>query len=94
MAWTVILEAEIGGDIIDQVDYFFTPEYDRKDLKLLKYLDPYGDAVFNQNQMEDLIADLVAMKASDAANQSLDEVIRLAKLCKEEEHTYLVFYGD
>lgn len=61
---------------------------------LLKYLDPYGDTVFNHLQMNDLISDLIVLKKYDPINSSIDRIISLAKVCQETIHSYLVFYGD
>ena len=61
--------------------------------KLLKYLDPYGDAIFNKLQMDDLIQDFQHLVKT--GNDSLiEEILLLAERCKAEPHTYLSFYGD
>ena len=61
--------------------------------KLLKYLDPYGDTIFNQLQMDDLIQDIQYLVKTEQ-NSLLNEVLLLAERCKSEPHTYLSFYGD
>ena len=66
---------------------------DLSQFKLLKYLDPYGDAIFNNLQMDDLIQDIQQLVKIE--NDLLtEEVLLLAKRCKAEPHTYLSFYGD
>ncbi|MBC8045136.1 MAG: hypothetical protein IAF08_16980 [Rhizobacter sp.] len=63
------------------------------ELKLLRYLDPYGDATFNHLQMDDLIKDLDDLENIEH-NPLTAEIQKLAARCKSEVHTYLTFYGD
>ena len=92
MAWTVILENEnketikrIGSEIIITRPLHL--------FKLLRYLDPYGDTIFNNKQMEDLIGDLQILQ-QDHYTPLLDEVIEICLTCKTSAHTYVAFYGD
>jgi uncharacterized protein YeeX (DUF496 family) len=94
MSWTIILENE-ERSIISSLN----EEFDMKsnsnlgEYKLLRYLDAYGDTIFNGLQMDDLIDDLKQLK-SIYENRLIDEIIFLAEQCKTEPHSYLVFYGD
>jgi hypothetical protein len=63
------------------------------DFKLLRYLDPYGDTIFNYNQIDDLIADLERLDML-ATSAIIKQIIALAERCKEKVHTYLYFNGD
>lgn len=97
MAWTVVLEDE-SREILSRLDQEFASSYltntpPEGDFKLLKYLDPYGDTVFNNLQMNDLIEDLRVLQGKEV-NDLVEEVVTLTKECKAESHTYLVFYGD
>jgi hypothetical protein len=94
MAWTIILEDEHKkpvSTLSDEFDIGFNG--DMNNFKLLCYLDAYGDTFFNRLQMEDLIKDLQSLKLVES-NPLLDEIKILAERCKNEEHTYLAFYGD
>jgi len=97
MGWTVVLEDENRSKISSLEISFISPDiFD--DLKnntfhLVKYLGPYGDTIFNQRQMTDLIDDLKKMQAL-GCNEDVEKIIQLAFKCKIEVHTYLVFYGD
>jgi len=63
----------------------------------LRFIDPYGDTVFNELQIPILIDEL-----SIAINKLTDheivgfanEVINLVKKAQNKVHTYIKFYGD
>jgi hypothetical protein len=64
---------------------------------LLKYVDPYGNAVFNKLQMPQLLEELelLVKRCSDQESKSLLEGVReLAAECNEANHLYLRFVGD
>ena len=68
-----------------------------KNLRLLRYVDLYGNTYFNKFQMADLLADWRAIElliegADDAVFWR--EVQRLAEECQNETHTYVRFAGD
>jgi len=91
--WTVILQDERGKQIQILDGNFVCPYIPDQRYKLLKYIDRYGDTIFNTVQMPDLIDDFNALKAMDN-NSIIDEIISLANRCHGEVHTYLAFYGD
>lgn len=94
MGWTVKLENE-QKEVIEELDreFYFAVTTGSMEFKLLKYLDPYGNACFNCLQMKDLISDMILLQGLKP-NPLFKEILRLAERCKEEVHTYLVFYGD
>ena len=93
MGWTVILESQSRKEIsIVDAEWEFDDSLG-KSSKLIKYLDPYGDTIFNGLQMDDLIADLEKLQKFNY-NEITAKVIRLAFDCKANPHTYLAFYGD
>ena len=62
----------------------------------LQFLDPAGDACFNQGQIPHLVNELVAAKESiddPKLVAHLDQIIVLAERAREV-HTYLWFVGD
>ena len=97
MAWTVILEVE-NKEGVSSLDIDFNSELifgssKGKQFKLVRYIDPYGDTIFNQLQMDDLISDLEALQEINHSND-IKKIIDLAIKCKQEPHLYLAFYGD
>ena len=97
MAWTIILEDEKRQAVRSLQKEFVSKEiFNSEFLKqtiLLKYIDPYGDTIFNNLQIDDLVADLELLKEIED-NELIDRIISLAQECKSEIHTYLTFYGD
>jgi hypothetical protein len=65
---------------------------------LLRYVDPYGDTVFNRVQAPDLIRDidLLAMAAGVTAveRRGLDRLRIMAEQLRDSVHRYLWFIGD
>lgn len=98
MSWTVILEDENRTEVMSLDKEFSLKSFDKisksNDIKLIKYLDPYGDTVFNSIQMNDLISDLKYITLIEPDNKVIDEIILLAQKCLGEPHQYLSFYGD
>jgi hypothetical protein len=63
----------------------------------LRFVVPWGDAVFNQAQNADLLNELSAefREARDPqVRDHLQKVIRLVELAGNETHTYIRFIGD
>lgn len=92
MGWTVILEDENNQVLSKLSEELIIENSDFTGFVLLKYLDPYGDTIFNRLQIDDLIHDLEIL--SNTSNLNFDELIALTKKCIEMQHTYVVFYGD
>jgi hypothetical protein len=63
----------------------------------LRFLDPYGDTVFNQEQLPVLLAELRALRqrAPDPEGATmLDDLLRYLEAATEQVHTYVRFVGD
>ena len=63
----------------------------------LRFVDPYGDTIFNRGQAEQLVFELerLARHATTHQQQSvLTELRSLAVFCSEEPHRFLRFEGD
>ncbi len=97
----IVLEDE-NGEPIEQVEgrvYLlsqFLP-YEDQSSQCLRFIDPYGDTVFNSLQMKPFIAEWeqVANKAKTEEEKTLAERVKnLAERCRREPHLYLKFYGD
>jgi hypothetical protein len=97
MSWTVILEDENRIEVTSPDIEFSLKSFDKiiksDDIKLIKYLDPYGDAVFNSIQIINLISDMKYVTLMGPENKIVDEIIFLAQKCLSVSHQYLSFYG-
>jgi hypothetical protein len=65
--------------------------------RLLQYLMPWGDAVFNQAQASDLANDVADACRSNEGTALCDHLMRLQPLVERlsnETHKYLWFVGD
>jgi len=97
MAWTVILEDENGKQLdklsVEFADMFFD-NLNRNDFRILKYLDPYGDTIFNTLQAEDLLTDLIFLKDNGLNKVVIEELVAIVNKLTHLPHTYIVFYGD
>jgi len=98
MGWTIIMEDEDGNTLKMLPKELVIPDEElfvKKPFRLLKYVDPYGNTTFNAFMFEDLIKDLTELKKYlPAEKKQIDEVIKYAKECNDEVHTYLKFCGD
>jgi hypothetical protein len=67
------------------------------DTRLLKYLVPWGDAIFNQAQAGDLTADIATIKSARRNRPLFDLLTEIEPLVEQlgcEAHLYLWFVGD
>ena len=65
--------------------------------RLLKYLVPWGDAVFNQAQADDLANDISMVKNANLGTPLFDMLLAVEPLVEKlsrETHLYLWFVGD
>ncbi len=60
--------------------------------ELLKWIDPWGDTVFNRGQCQALVAEIT--QAESIFRCDLTALRRLAERAALEPHAYLVFIGD
>jgi hypothetical protein len=65
--------------------------------KCLQFIEPWGDAVFNQSQipvlLQELRAELPEIREPEL-KAHLEKVIRLVERAVEQTHTYIKFIGD
>ena len=95
MPLSVRLQDERGKPVIPQdagIELTIIP--DNNDLKLLQYINPYGDTYFNTLQMEDFLSDWDKLKPSADQQKSWEIVREMAIRCRKENHPYLRFIGD
>ncbi|MEN6459103.1 MAG: hypothetical protein ABFC63_09240 [Thermoguttaceae bacterium] len=63
----------------------------------LRFVDPYGDTIFNRLQLPSLLGDLQLVRESidDTQNEkTLSRVESLIERCQAEPHLYLKLIGD
>jgi hypothetical protein len=63
----------------------------------LRFIDPYGDTLFNQLQIPVLISELekmIAVCTNAEAKQHGEELLTLIVGAKDEVHIYVKFIGD
>ncbi len=102
MGIDIALQTETG-EILEQVFDSASvlervlPSYDDVSFCCLRFIDPYGDTVFNQLQMELFLSELRRIREAAQSEEQrvfLDRIESLANQCKAGQHLYLKFYGD
>jgi hypothetical protein len=92
-----------NGGIIDTVKgrvYLIgqhLPSTDDDRSQCLRFIDSYGDTVFNRPQMEQFIIEwqgIMSRTETDELKAIMNAVLDLAKKCRDKPHRYLKFYGD
>ena len=68
----------------------------RESSPCLRWIDPYGDTVFNSTQSAALAAELreAAKELSGAARAAVERLIEMAQACADGVHVYLWCIGD
>ncbi len=102
MGLNIVLEDEKGtqiGGVGDPTNILhrILPSSDDVSSRTLRYVDWYGDTVFNRVQMDDVIEELQVLLSkaqSHDERELLGQILELARKCKNEPHLYLKFYGD
>lgn len=65
---------------------------------LLRYVDLYGDTVFNRLQMDQVLAELKQLKKNVSRSSEevkyITAIEDMAHRCRSEPHLYLKFRGD
>ncbi len=104
MPWTVQITGE-QGDVREETICHGTYFASAKRSRLLKYIDPWGDTTFNNQQMSDFLQDWTECEEI-AKFQSTQEIWGpavydewkavkvLAEKVRNEVHLYLKFVGD
>ena len=102
MGINVLLEAE-GGRVLGRVDdpakvlaRVLPAETDER-YSLLRFIDPYGDTIFNGPQASQVAKEIVLLTKGLTdldAIKALRQVRELARRCEDEPHLFLRFEGD
>jgi len=102
MGLEVFLQCE-DGNRLDAVGdphnvlHRLLPSIDDTSYQCLRFIDWYGDTVFNQLQMNNFLAEwqrLYSAAQTDEETRLLRDIESLARKCEEGVHLYLKFYGD
>lgn len=102
MGLTIMVETEDGERIEQIADplnllHQLLPSHDDQAYQCLRYIDWYGDTVFNRLQMDTFLTELNGVRRatrSPAEIELLAQIEKLARRCQAEPHLYLKFYGD
>lgn len=101
MAIKVILQTVDGK----KEDEILDPEYLLAEIwpvgdsafPLLRYVDPYGNTIFNRQQMQEVeeeLSILIQKVSSDKQREILLRIQAIAEKCKKHPHWLLRFRGD
>lgn len=102
MSFDIRLEDE-RGERVDEVSgptdalQGLLPSPKDESFSCLRFIDPYGNTVFNSLQAEVLLAELTRIRPTTTTNlerELLDRIEELAERCRSEPHLYIKFYGD
>lgn len=102
MGLSVILEDEQGVRMAGVEDpenllHRLLPSADDLRSRCLRYVDWYGDTVFNRRQVIDILNELKLLMSDASTHEErvlLQQLFDLALRCKDGVHLYLKFYGD
>jgi hypothetical protein len=65
---------------------------------MLRYVDPYGNTIFNGNQATDLLHDVEQLAATSdltaVEQRGLDRLRAMTERCRDSVHLYVWFIGD
>jgi len=102
MGINIRLETENGEPIAEVVDPYgrtkaLLPSYSDPDSCCLRFVDRYGDAVFNQLQLPLLVSEVRRQheKIQDRAiREHVEAILELLESAEGNVHTYVRFIGD
>jgi len=94
-----VIQDETGNQVGEAVDFpvnVLPPPEDER-FVFLRFVDAYGDTVFNRLQIPAVIEELLVVKAG-SNNQDeralIDKIVMLLRLGQEQPHLYVKFIGD
>jgi hypothetical protein len=100
MSFEITLETE-NNEILEKIyedgRLLHFPGPNDKTFYCIKYIDDYGNTVFNRLQMDDFITEMRILQDNSENPKTKDlieDILKLAYKCKHEVHTYIKFYGD
>lgn len=95
----IVIQDENGNDVSEAFDAptHALAQPNDTNFSCLRFVDPYGDTVFNRLQMDALIGELrlLRQRCLDANDEIvLRRVEALAEQCRSVPHSYLKLTGD
>lgn len=102
MTWPVVWQDERGVELGRLDDPGFPPELLPANDELpttacLRFIDPYGDTVFNQARLDQLLSELESRRAGITdlrVRRELDQLLAFLRPCADQVHTYIKIIGD
>jgi hypothetical protein len=102
MGVDVVLEDERGTRLDAVTDSgnllrHLLPAFNSPDSQWLKYIDLYGDTIFNRLQIRGVLHELEELRrtaATKGERELLELIVKMARHCESEPHLYLRFVGD
>lgn len=103
MGLTIVVQDEHGRAISSAVEDVrnllsrLLPTEDDESFRLLRYIDRYGDTVFNQQQLNDLLAEWVRLKERARTKDERELLAAAESLIRQGQndvHQYIKFIGD
>ena len=102
MTWPVIWQDEHGEELGRLDDPGVPPELLASEEKLLtsaclRFIDPYGDTVFNQLQLGQFLIELETLRPGITdlrLRRSLDQLLTFLRPCATQVHRYVKIVGD
>jgi hypothetical protein len=102
MGLNITLETE-DGEIVEEIGdptnllHRLLPSHDDSSYQCVRFIDWYGDTVFNRLQMGTFLDEweqIDSMAQTAEEKELVARVESLAQRCLNEHHLYLKFYGD
>jgi hypothetical protein len=102
MTWPVVWQDENGEELGRFDDPGFLPELlpmedEPPTTACLRFIDPYGDTIFNQLQLAELLRELEARRprVTDLrVRRGLDQLLAFLRPRAGQAHTYIKVVGD
>ena len=95
---SAVVQDEKGTQVGERVDLPTDLFPDHHDIRFvcLRFVDPYGDTLFNRLQTQAVLEDLRLLKTTKTNEQGelIHRIETLVRVCQKEPHLYLKFIGD
>jgi len=96
---SAVIQDENGNQVGERIDLpagLFPDLHDTR-FVCLRFIDPYGDTVFNRLQVQAMLEDLRLLKTVSQSHDQqmlIQRIEALGEICQKEAHLYLKFIGD
>ena len=94
-----VVQDEEGNQVGECVDLpiELLPNLHDSKFACLRFIDPYGDTLFNRLQLPAVLEDVRLLKMTERTNEQNELIYRIEALvgvCEKKPHLYLKFIGD